>query len=113
MCWLRHAYKHGVHKTINIQPLTILPGQHDNVLKCMCVIMYSHDGLYLQIVMTMQDAIASSAGYLDEFMGWVEHWGKEMHLIATCIHTSISKQYICSLTQMSEQHTIMYSTCIA
>ena len=61
----------------------------------------------------VQDAIASSAGYLDEFMGWVEHWGKEMHLIATCIHTSISKQYICSLTQMSEQHTIMYSTCIA
>jgi len=43
----------------------------------MCVIMYSHDGLYLQIVMTMQDAIASSAGYLDEFM-WMG--GMLMHL---------------------------------
>jgi len=24
---------------------------------------------------------------------WMERWGKEMHLITTCIHTGISKQY--------------------
>jgi len=66
--------------------------------------------------MKAKDVIASSAGYLDEFMWMSGMLGKEMYLITTYALHGISKQYplLSSLTQMSNNtpsctaHNIMF-----